>query len=119
MKRDATESDESATIEHTVLLRGSPPRDEVLWFAGRMERKLAANDHKGHWDNCDFGYLSRRLHQEAKELSRALQRLKSYAGTYPVAEKTVQGVIDEAADVANFAMMIADQARPFLRGGDK
>lgn len=124
MKQDATESEtvepEEAAIEHTVLLRGAPPRDEVLWFAGRMERKLKANDHKGHWDNCDFGYLSRRLHQEAKELSRALQVLKGAgSGPYPVPPAIVQNVIDEAADVANFAMMVADQARAFLRGGDK
>jgi hypothetical protein len=96
------------------------PREEVLWFAERMERKLKANDHKGHWDNCEMGYLSRRLHQEAKELSRALRKLADEiekAAVYaPIVElATIENVIDEAADCANFSMMIADNARAFLR----
>lgn len=93
-------------------------RDEVLWFAGEMERKLKANDHKGDWSNCTFGYLSRRLHQETKELSRALAAFKALRegpGSDEAAADMAENLIREAADVANFAMMIADQARPWLR----
>jgi len=69
-------------------------RKEVMWFARRMELKLRENDHKDHWTGCDFEYLFRRLMEESTELHAAF----------------LDDQIDEAADVANFAMMIADNA---------
>jgi len=92
------------------------PREPVLWFAGAMERKLRANDHKGGWRQCELGYLSKRLHEEANELSRVLRALKHekqkvrHDGLHDHARE----VVAEAADVANFAMMIADQVRHLL-----
>lgn len=71
-------------------------RAEVLWFAQEMERKLQENDHKGGWDTCSPKWLLNRLRQETAELELAI------ATGDPV--KTTR----EAADVANFAMMIAD-----------
>ena len=70
------------------------PRKTVQWFARQMEAKLRENDHKGGWDDCELGWLLRRLGQEVGELRRALKKEKH--------------VVREAADVANFAMMIAD-----------
>jgi uncharacterized protein YdeI (YjbR/CyaY-like superfamily) len=67
-------------------------------FAMVMKTKLLENIHKGHWKDCTLNYLSRRLTQERKELLKAVTDNK---------EKPVD-VIREAADVANFAMMIAD-----------
>jgi hypothetical protein len=90
------------------------PRDDVRWFAVEMETKLRANDHKGHWRNCDFPYLDRRLDEEIKELKSALSRLD-----HPVTPEQRQRVIAEAADVANFAMMIADNARRLLNPHSK
>ena len=74
--------------EHLVL------RPEVAAFARAMETQLRKNDWKGHWRHCTGTYLFNRLRGEVNELSRAstADRLK------------------EAADVANFAMMIADNA---------
>lgn len=72
-------------------------RVEVQRFALAMEERLQANDHKGGWQGCDRRYLVRRLHEEMAELETALQK-------WPKAE-----VRREAADLANFAMMIADQ----------
>ncbi len=115
MKQDATESAEDCVIEHVVLLRGAPPRDEVLWFANQMERKLSKNDHKGHWRNSGFDYHQKRLGQEVKELARALSKFDS--GDMSIG--TAQRIIDETVDVANFAMFIADLARDFVGGGDK
>ena len=68
-------------------------------FAARMSAKLRQNEHKGSWDNCNYDYLLNRLRQETEELAEA------------IAGGTATDVIDEAADVANFAMMIADVAR--------
>lgn len=81
--------------------RREKARDEVIWFAEVMEDKLKKNDHKTHWKYAEIGYLSKRLHQESKELSRALQHTDE-------TEQSNLEIIQECADVANFAMMIAD-----------
>lgn len=73
------------------------PRPEVQWFSRRMELKLRANDHKPHWSGMHTDYLIHRLFQEADELWMALQYGES-----------AENIVQEAADVANFAMMIAD-----------
>jgi NTP pyrophosphatase (non-canonical NTP hydrolase) len=88
------------------------PRDEVLWFAKCMEKKLQANDHKGHWSNCTLAYLKRRIREELSELERAVPRDGFYS--FYTSEE-VANIVSEAADVANFAMMIADKARASLR----
>lgn len=74
-------------------------RDEVAQFAALMERKLKANDHKDHWSDSGMSYLLKRLREELVELERIL-----LAQSVPTTEE----VAGEAADVANFAMMIAD-----------
>lgn len=71
-------------------------RPSVAAFAQAMEQKLKENDYKGHWDHCSMQYLSMRLTQEREELRRAVERADS------------KEVLREAADVANFAMMIAE-----------
>lgn len=77
------------------------PRDEVLEFSEDMEHQLSNNDHKGHWSGCTNAYLLRRLETECRELRRELEKSRVKP----------ERVIREAADVANFAMMIADNAR--------
>jgi len=64
-----------------------------------MEERLRANDHKGGWGDSDCYWLLKRLRMETKELSDAL-----WDGPDSQIQK-------EAADVANFAMMIADNVR--------
>jgi NTP pyrophosphatase (non-canonical NTP hydrolase) len=76
------------------------PRAEVAWFAEQMELKLRENDHKPHWRGSDIEYLHKRLQEEVDELMYELHS--------PLNEERV---VKEAADVANFAMMIADVAR--------
>lgn len=72
-------------------------RNSVRWFATKMEAKLAKNDHKRGWAGCELQYLSMRLTQERKELTDAIK------------SKDKQRIIDECADIANFALMIADK----------
>ena len=72
-------------------------RHEVLWFARQMEIKLKENDHKSDYRNESLQYLSMRLTQERKELTEALKSRDQIK------------IIRECADIANFAMMIADQ----------
>lgn len=71
-------------------------RPEVRRFSEVMERRLRKHDHKGGWKDCDYSYLTRRLQEEIDELHVAVQC------------KSLELIPEEAADVANFAMMIAD-----------
>lgn len=85
---------------------GNRPRDPrvenaaVLSFAADMLRKLRANNHKAHWSTIDAAHLRSRLAEEVVELFAELDD-----GADPAR------VIAECADVANIAMMIADNAR--------
>ena len=75
-------------------------RPEVLAFACLMEAKLRRHDHdrgrKG-WEDSDIMVLADRIDDERCELLRALQR--------DAAPDVIAG---ECADVANFALMVAD-----------
>jgi len=74
-------------------------RPEVAAFAQAMEAQLKANDHKPGWKSDSLDSLHRRLIEEADEL---LEEIDKDAWT-------PEGVTREAADVANFAMMLADR----------
>jgi len=87
------------------------PRPSVLWFAERMEAKLRENDHKGGWNASEFSELLVLLEKEVAELGQAAFRL----ACLEITDSTIHGVIDEAVDVANFAMMIADNARTYKK----
>lgn len=71
---------------------------QLGWFAGKMAQKLRENDHKGSWAGLDNNYLEQRLYQEFIELTEAITK------------GNPDEIIAEAADVANFALMIADNA---------
>lgn len=71
-------------------------RREVRWFAEQMELKLQDNDDKTHWSLSTNGYLQGRIADELKELQDT---------KWPV-EK-----LEECVDVANFAMMLADNIK--------
>ena len=86
-------------------------RPTVQWFAEQMELKLRANDHKDGWSDERIQSLMKRLYGEAWELSLVLERYQADT----IHESLDPRIIAEAADVANFAMMVADNAR--RRGG--
>jgi len=62
----------------------------------RMLEKLEANEHKGGWESCDTQWLLDQVRGEIEELIVAWE------------EGTADEVLSEAADVANFVMMFAD-----------
>ena len=78
-------------------------RPEVQWFAEQMELQLRANDWKDGWQHDDQLKLLHRIRQETSELQFCLNP-EVFGGD-------AGNTISEAADVANFAMMIADNAR--------
>lgn len=77
-------------------------RTELQWFAGVMEEKLKQNDFKGGWKDEEFTYLLGRLLEEVRELYREVEEENEW---------DPEKIAEEAADVANIAMMIADNAR--------
>lgn len=85
-------------------------RPEVQAFAKMMEAKLRENDFKGGWKNCPIGYLTRRCGNELSELRETIhRRLLRTPNGHPAPSAEESALIGrEAADVANFAMMIAD-----------
>lgn len=82
--------------------------DNIRSFCKAMLFKLDQNRHKNGWSGCKMWWLRRRLQQEVGELERAIK-----------AKASPDTILGEAADVANFCMMIAEnyakQRTPFGR----
>src|SRR3990167_7929067 len=83
-------------------------RPEVRAFAAAMEKKLRVNDHRPHWRGCDHRYLYGRLLEEVEELRVAALRWVDDQAKIQSDPAAPARVLDEAADVGNFAMMVAD-----------
>jgi len=81
-------------------------RREVVRFADEMERALRERDDErgDSWRNESVDWLLARLRDEVQELADVL------FGT-----RTNNAVIEEAVDVANFAMFISERVREGLR----
>lgn len=83
----------------------APPaiRPVVLAFAHLMEAKLRENEWKGGWQKCSPESLLARVREETDELAEAIgPGSRTDVGLWrPL-------VANEAADVANMAMMVAD-----------
>ena len=76
-------------------------RPEVIWFAELMELVLSKNDHKFSWYNCNYTYLMGRLQEELEEIGVEINKRHQ-------SEPDV--IVRECVDVANIAMMIANNA---------
>lgn len=118
-------------------------RQVIEWFAEEMERQLAANDHKGGWQHDNWTSLFARLGEEKDELLDALTRYQKVLMMFDgltveweqgqllsrisVGEDHLLAALDvaradvarEAADVANFALMIADNIARMGRAMDE
>lgn len=68
---------------------------DIRRFVDAMKYKLRKNAHKGRWENIDHDAALALLEKEVDELREALR------------EGNMVEIMLEAADVANFAMMIA------------
>lgn len=96
-------------LEIILARQGPGPGEAVAWrpevvaFANLMEAQLRANDHKGGWRGDTAAALHNRLLEEAEELFDALNWRSAFLG-----DADPERIGSEAADVANFAMMIAD-----------
>lgn len=109
-ERDLRKSAEAAlsALRETVEAVRAP----VRWFAEQMESKLREHDDRDGWYDCDWQWLLSRLRDEVQELQTVLACMSGFGH-----DQYAKKVINEASDVANFAMMIADNTRRAL-GGD-
>lgn len=90
------------------------PREEVSHFATIMEARLREHDDRPGWTGESFRYLIFRLNEELNELYACFSHPVLMDGEVePIADP--EKIIFEAADVANFAMMIADNLRAARR----
>lgn len=71
---------------------------EIKQLVDAMRYKLRKNAHKGRWEDLDVPGALKRLREEVDELEEALSR-----------DSQIE-IILEAADVANFALMIVNIA---------
>lgn len=71
---------------------------DVALLENAMKQKLRENEHKGYWDKISLLQLAKRLEEEVEELNDA------------ILTKGPVEIVREAADVANFAMMICSNA---------
>lgn len=76
-------------------------RSSVKWFASEMIKTLTLprNMAKAHWSMATKDFLFDSLRAEVKELKWAMEN------------GSTDLIVHEATDIANFAMMIADNAR--------
>lgn len=91
----------------------------VRQFGELMIAQLRENSHKGHWRDCGYSYLLGRLHEERYELIEIMAKMglivprlngaihePNMATERRVTQETIREAQREAADIANFAMMI-------------
>ena len=92
----------AAAAAHKTPLEtiGMDLRLEVRWFAELMEMRLRENDFKGGWHRDSAQSLLDRLREETQELEEQI--------AIPYSNPNL--VAWEAADVANFALMLATNA---------
>jgi len=83
----------------------------VMSFVVDMKYKLRLNNHKGHWCEYDGPTLVEKLKGEVKELEFAMAVFRKG----PATSKQLLNAIQECADVANYAMMIADNCKRLMR----
>lgn len=74
------------------------PRKEIMAFAYWMEGQLKVNEHKGGWSKEHHEFLSRQLFRNLSMLDKDLS--KEDQDKYEITLR--------CANIANFAMMIAD-----------
>jgi hypothetical protein len=93
-------------LEELYTLRTTQPRSEVQWFSGEMERALRDNDYKRGWQDKDHQYLLSKLQKAIERIKHEINDLDPNSG-----KPCEILVIKEAVHAANYAMMIADNAR--------
>lgn len=85
----------------------------LIWFMLKMNAMLWRNRHKSGWHKCTATALLNRIKEETVELETELKNYYYISEGFStlVSPETNKTIINEAADVANFAMMVATKFR--------
>jgi hypothetical protein len=75
--------------------------EQIQWFGGEMEKQMKANHYKGKWENIVDELLIEEMSKNQGRLSEIMGGAPCDPGEY----------IRRCANIANFAMMIADKSR--------
>ena len=97
----------NGTEEQNALLFYHHCRPVLRNFAIEMERTLRDNDFKGGWRNDSLKWLMIKLVEEVGELAVLVR-----GSNIHIAPKAF---MEEATDVANMAMMVADKAQQLVQ----
>ncbi len=92
--------------------------DKLLkWFQYYQKYKLNINNYKGNWRTDSLRSLFIKLEIEVAELNTALY-MAEYTDPEDITVHQLEEIVRECADVANFAMFIADMAdqQIYLKG---
>ncbi|MNB86388.1 hypothetical protein D3C75_333310 [compost metagenome] len=81
----------------------------VKWFSTKMLEQLQANQHKIGWDDESNEYLLNELDRNVVKLMMATS-LFDMKDNAVVRESSRKEILRRTANIANFAMMIADNA---------
>lgn len=84
-------------------------RSAVRAFAEAMERKLQQRDDRPGWESESLEWLANRLQDEQLELDVV------FDSTFIREAAFYRRIAEEAVDIANFAMMLWDNATRKLR----
>lgn len=95
-------------IRNATLDELSLPRDPILRFSRIMETKLREHDDRDGWEDCDLVWLFERAEDEMKELKKEITMYMNHSSLSPKWLVIKERVQREAADVANFCMMMSD-----------
>ncbi len=95
-------------------VNGIKIRPPVYSFALDMEYKLKLNDHKGGWTQNGFVSLYSRLLDEVEELEANIKNCDNHDNPDNNYWMSLTKTKEEAVDVANFAMMIHNNAKRYL-----
>ncbi len=84
---------------------------DLMDFSNNMYDKLEKNSHKGHWADVDIAKMFYMTHDEMDELEHEIDRLTKGDASNEV----LWNIVQECADVANFAMMVASNAKRMMK----
>lgn len=94
-------------------------RPEAARFAEEMENQLQANEEKGGWKDSDRRFLLSELTKNYNHLERLLVWFEgpgNVCRSTLISRESEKDILRRAANIANFAMMIADNFGGLMEG---
>jgi len=105
------------TNERENEIRISVLREEVMEFAGVMEARLQIHEDKGSWEDISLDELFAAVVRQVFEMHELLVLTnQDRVNEGGVQDCCLNDIINKAADIGNYAMMMADNASGEMGG---